>query len=178
MCPVDHVARTVIASALHPPVAPIGVVQITGHPRLSFNQFLGALQVYGYKVPQVDYVAWAGQLERYVNEPADQQQETEQHALMPLYHFVTADLPASTRAPELSDLHAVKALKSDAEWTGVDKSAGAGVTEEIMGAYLAYLTSTGFLAKPAETGKPLPDLGASDEQKKALGQVGGRGQLV
>lgn len=46
MLPVDHVARVAIASAFQPPRTPISVAQVTGHPRLQFNQFLGALQLY------------------------------------------------------------------------------------------------------------------------------------
>lgn len=68
MVPVDHVARVIIASAFHPPTTPLGVAQVTSHPRLRFNQFLGTLQTYGYDVPQIDYVPWARALEKYVNE--------------------------------------------------------------------------------------------------------------
>lgn len=80
MVPVDHVARVVIASAFNPPCEPIGVAHVTGHPRLRFNQFLGALQSYGYNVPQVDYVPWKMSLEQYVNDsnPSDL---SSQHAL-------------------------------------------------------------------------------------------------
>ncbi|KAE8148773.1 hypothetical protein BDV25DRAFT_12114 [Aspergillus avenaceus] len=80
MVPVDHVARVVIAGAFQPPVQPIGVAQVTGHPRLRFNQFLGALQLYGYDVPQVDYVPWSKSLESYVNDGQHDDPES-QHAL-------------------------------------------------------------------------------------------------
>ncbi|KAF3481347.1 L-aminoadipate-semialdehyde dehydrogenase large subunit [Arthroderma uncinatum] len=173
MVPVDHVARVVVASAFHPPKPELSVAHVTSHPRLRFNQFLGTLQTYGYDVPQVDYVPWSSSLEQYVN---DSQNSVSQHALMPLYHFVTADLPSNTRAPELDDANASASLKSDAKWSGVDASTGSGVTEELMGLYLAYLVAIGFLSPPPAAGaKPLPAVSLSDAQKAALASVGGRG---
>lgn len=52
---------------MYPNPPPVSVAQVTGHLCLRFNQFLGALQLYGYNVPQVDYVPWALALEGYVN---------------------------------------------------------------------------------------------------------------
>lgn len=95
---------------------------------------------------------------------------------MPLYHFVTADLPSNTRAPELDDTNATASLRSDAVWSGIDVSTGGGVTEDLMGLYLAYLAAIGFLPQPGETGqKPLPAINISAFQKAALSEVGGRG---
>ncbi|KAJ5665881.1 uncharacterized protein N7477_008329 [Penicillium maclennaniae] len=165
MVPVDHVARIVIACAFHPPRTPVGVAHVTGHPRLRFNQFLGALQTYGYDVPQIDYVPWSQSLENYVND-GEHDDKDSQHALMPLYHFVTADLPSNTKAPELDDTNASAALKADASWSGIDASAGAGVTEELIG----------FLPAPTLAGaKPLPVAPITEEQKQAVMNVGGRG---
>lgn len=79
MVPVDHVARVVVASAIEPPVSPLGVAHVTGHPRLRFNQFLATLEIYGYEVPQIDYIPWSRSLERYVNET--QSDKNSQHAL-------------------------------------------------------------------------------------------------
>ncbi|OJJ59497.1 hypothetical protein ASPSYDRAFT_43844 [Aspergillus sydowii CBS 593.65] len=177
MVPVDHVARVVIAGAFRPPVSPIGVAQVTGHPRLRFNQFLGALQLYGYNVPQVDYVPWSKSLEQYVNSGEHDDPES-QHALMPLYHFVTADLPSNTKAPELDDVHAAASLRADAAWSGVEASAGAGVTEELVGLYASYLVSVGFLPAPSASAtgtRPLPAVTITDDQKDAMAGVGGRG---
>ncbi|KAL4808352.1 hypothetical protein BDV18DRAFT_134804 [Aspergillus unguis] len=177
MVPVDHVARVVIAGAFQPPVSPIGVAQVTGHPRLRFNQFLGALQLYGYDVPQVDYVPWSKLLEQYVNSGEHDDVEG-QHALMPLYHFVTADLPSNTKAPELSDINAAASLKSDSTWSGLDASAGAGVTEELVGLYVSYLVQVGFLPKPTVSGeavRALPAVSISGDQRDAMAGVGGRG---
>ena len=97
---------------------------------------------------------------------------------IPLYHFVTADLPADTKAPELDDTHAAAALRADAAWSGIDASAGAGVTEELVGLYASYLLAVGFLPAPTVSSKdtrPLPEARLSEDQKKALLSVGGRG---
>ncbi|KAI9040973.1 L-aminoadipate-semialdehyde dehydrogenase [Aspergillus affinis] len=176
MVPVDHVARVVIAGAFQPACKPIGVAQVTGHPRLRFNQFLGALQLYGYDVPQVDYVPWSTSLEEYVNSGEHDDLES-QHALMPLFHFVVSDLPSNTKAPELDDKYAAASLRADAAWSGVDASAGAGVTEELVGLYVSYLVAVGFLPAPpaSSTARPLPVAQLSADQKQALANVGGRG---
>ena len=79
MVPVDHVARVVVASALHPPVSPIGVAQVTSHPRLRFDEFLSTLESYGYQTPEVDYSTWKAKLERYVADGV--QKDDTQHAL-------------------------------------------------------------------------------------------------
>ena len=106
---------------------------------------------------------------------------------MPLYHFVTADLPSSTKAPELDDSNTCASLFADVKWSGIDASAGTGVTEELMGVYIAYLVAMGFLPPPPSTdgdenvggkGKKLPVLEIGDKQREALGKVGGRGGVV
>ncbi|RYP01687.1 hypothetical protein DL764_006150 [Monosporascus ibericus] len=164
MVPVDHVARVVVASALSPPVEPLAVAQVTGHPRMTFREYLGGLESYGYGVPEVPYRRWSESLQEYVGDASK-----EQHALLGLFHFATTDLPADTVAPELDDKNAAQALKSDAEFTGEDPSRGAGVTEDIMGLYLAYLVAVGFLQAPSAAGKkPLPSVQISPEQKTAL----------
>ena len=76
MVPVNHVARVVVASALSPPQAPLGVAQVTSHPRMTFSQYLATLQTYGYDVPEVEYTEWKKKLEEYAT-----QEEREQHAL-------------------------------------------------------------------------------------------------
>lgn len=184
MVPVDHVARTVVACAFHPATdGGVCVAQVTGHPRLRFNQYLAALETYGYTARVVDYVPWASSLEDYVATNAD-------FALMPLFTFVANDLPSNTLAPELDDSHAEASLYEDAQWTGEDVSAGSGVTKNTIGIYLAYLAAIGFLPPPTKRGeanghqrmpssmKMLPRINVSDEQKKALANVGGRGALA
>ena len=181
MVPVDHVARTVVACAFHPASDQgVCVAQVTGHPRLRFNQYLAALETYGYNAKLVDYVPWASSLEDYISGHTD-------FALMPLFTFVANDLPSNTLAPELDDSHAEASLYADAAWTGEDVSAGSGVTKNTIGLYLAYLSATGFLSPPTKSRevngharmpssmKILPRVSVSDEQKKALANVGGRG---
>jgi L-aminoadipate-semialdehyde dehydrogenase len=76
MAPVNHVARLVVAAALCPPKTPLGVAQVTSHPRLTFSQYLATLQTYGYDVPEVEYAVWKAKLEKYATEEG-----REQHAL-------------------------------------------------------------------------------------------------
>lgn len=68
MVPVDHVARVVIACGVFPPVSPLSVAQVTSHPRLRMNEFLGTLSTYGYEVEKVDYIPWRKALEHHVFE--------------------------------------------------------------------------------------------------------------
>ncbi|KAN0112598.1 large subunit of L-aminoadipate-semialdehyde dehydrogenase [Hyaloscypha variabilis] len=174
MVPVNHVARVVVAAALSPPKKELSVAQVTSHPRLTFSQYLATLEAYGYQVPEVEYKVWKGKLEEYAGIEGN-----EQHALMPLYHFATTDLPGDTVAPEMSDVNAAASLKADAQFTGEDLSAGGFVDEEIMGRYLSYLAAIGFLQLPSGKGKKsLPEAKISLEQKSALLSVGGRGALI
>ncbi|MCJ1280937.1 large subunit of alpha-aminoadipate reductase [Xylographa opegraphella] len=175
MVPVDHVARVVVSCAFDPPVNPLGVAQVTGHPRMTFSEFGGSLAQYGYQVPEVDYETWQRSLEIYVKNQSKERSTAEEHALMPLYHFVIGDLPAGTKAPELSDINTAAALRADAARTGEDRSAGAGVTLTLMGTYIAYLVATGFLPPPNSDGRPLPALQLGDLQRESLKQIGGRG---
>lgn len=88
---------------------------------------------------------------------------------MPLYHFVTGDLPATTIAPELDDANAVAALRADADWTGEDVSGGAAVMKETMGLYLSYLVAVGFLPAPeGGQGRLLPEVRLGEEQRLSL----------
>jgi L-2-aminoadipate reductase len=174
MVPVDHVARVVAACAFRPSISPLGVAHVTGHPRLRFNQFLAALETYGYDVPLSDYIPWTGALENYVNNVRSN--SNSQLALMPLFTFVANDLPSNTRAPELDDTNAERALYADQDWTGEDVSEGSGVTKNTIGLYLAYLVAIGFLPPPSSTPmKALPRVTITDQQKEALFSVGGRG---
>lgn len=66
MVPVDHVARLVIATALNQPTSPMSVCHVTSHPRLTFNEYLAALETYGYDTPIVDYPQWRETIENYV----------------------------------------------------------------------------------------------------------------
>uniref|UniRef100_A0A093V696 L-aminoadipate-semialdehyde dehydrogenase large subunit n=1 Tax=Talaromyces marneffei PM1 TaxID=1077442 RepID=A0A093V696_TALMA len=172
--PVNHVARVVVAAALNP-LEGVKVVHVTGHPRLRMNEYLSILEYYGYDVPEISYEDWKHDLEKYVS-AGGQEKDQEQHALMPLFHFCVNDLPGNTKAPELDDRNAVKILKLDADhWTGVDESAGYGISREDVGRYLRYLCETGFISWPTGRGRPLPDIRLTADQLQVVGAVGGRG---
>lgn len=175
MCPVDFVARLIVAAAIHPAPS-LEVIQCTSHPRLRFNEYLGMLRTCGYNVPKVDYIPWRASLERYVAQE-NQDKET-QHALLPLYHFVTADLPTSTKSPELDDANALTALRADsaASSSGKDWTRGSAVDIEVMKKYVAWLVAVGFL--PSPPGEQLQKVEMGEKQKEALGRVGGRGGTV
>ncbi|KAF2740935.1 large subunit of L-aminoadipate-semialdehyde dehydrogenase [Polyplosphaeria fusca] len=176
MVPVPHVARAVVASTLNPPVHPLGVAQITSHPRITFNDFAGALERYGYNVASTPYTAWRQKLEQYVGRTGEFAGVQEQHALLPLYNFVMQDLPRDTKAPELDDANTVRALREDAEWTGEDWSMGAGVTGETVGVYVAFLIEMGFMPRPEGRGSVgLPELRIGEEVREMMKRVGGRG---
>ncbi|CAO2651210.1 Nn.00g095070.m01.CDS01 [Neocucurbitaria sp. VM-36] len=172
MVPVTHVARVIVASSFNPPISPLGVAQITSHPRITFNEFLGSLENFGYSVPQVPYAEWKKSMETYV---ADRSGTKEESALLPLYHFVTGDLPADTKAPELDDSNAAEALRRDKAWTGQDWSAGGAVTEDTVGVYISYLIELGFMPKPEAKGiKELLMSKMTDAMREGMKLVGGR----
>lgn len=189
MVPVDHVARVVVACAFNPPASPLAVAHVTSHPRLRFNEFLSTLATYGYEVEKVDYIPWRIALETWVVEKSNDNAlyaSPSFHSFtllilcsFPLLHFVLDNLPSSTKAPELDDTNAVTSLRADAAWTGEDWSAGAGVSVEQMGVYLAYLVALGFLPPPQKAGEiVLPAVELSEKAKRSLGTVGGRGGMV
>jgi L-aminoadipate-semialdehyde dehydrogenase len=174
MVPVTHVSRVVVAASFSPPTAPLGVAQITSHPRITFNRFLGALELYGYEVPEVRYEAWKKKMAAYVSSTTPDSGK-EEHALLPLYHFVTGDLPTDTKAPELDDANAREALKKDAQWTGEDLSAGGSVREDTIGVYLSYLIELGFMPRPESKALwNLPEPKLSTSQREGMKKVGGR----
>lgn len=171
MVPVDHVARVVVATALHPPQSDyLSVAHVTGHPRITFNTFVGTMKTYGYEVAQIDYPDWRVALERFVVE------EAKSSALFPLLHFVLDNLPQDTKAPELDDQNAVKALKADISLSGEDVSAGKGVVEDVLGVYISYLVKIGFLPAPTRSGAPLAETELSEETLSLITSgAGGRG---
>lgn len=147
MCPVDHVA--LLASISTQSASANGrfkVAHVSGHPRMRFNDLLGALQTYGYPVNRVEYVQWRTRLEQHVL-------ETQDNALFPLLHFVLDDLPTSTKAVELDDSNAQALASSGGE------APTSGVSEELVGLYIAWLIRAGFMeAPPQGKGKALPVL--------------------
>ncbi|KAB5522846.1 hypothetical protein GE09DRAFT_1065629 [Coniochaeta sp. 2T2.1] len=171
--PVTQVSRIVVSSALNLPAAvgqPLAVSQVTTHPRITLNEWIGALEAYGYRIPQVSYKEWSDKVSTYVNDTAAAKEE---HALLPLFHFVTGDLPANSIAPELDDRNAAAALKAYSGET--DPLARSVIDVPTIGSYLAYLVAAGFMPAPTEKGeRELPKL--DEERVKALAQgtLGGR----
>ena len=193
LVPVSHCARIVVAASLHPPSASgVEVVQVTPHPQLSWNTFLGSLAAYGFghSIVTVPYVNWLGELEYYVAEttsaPATSADETgnpitnasfakknkEPHALLPLFDWVTDNLPRDTVSPPLLDENARKVLHADDP--NYDLKVQSQVTQETVGKYLAFMVAIGFINPPREIGKggPLPKIDLSEAQKEALGRAG------
>jgi L-aminoadipate-semialdehyde dehydrogenase len=170
--PVTQVSRIVVASAFHLPTATgqsLGVAQVTPHPRFTLNQWIGALEVYGFKAPITPYQDWSAKVTEYVNDGT----KTEEHALLPLFHLVTGNLPADAVARKLDDSNAAASLKLY-EATE-DPLAGSVMKVETIGMYLAYLVATGFLPAPTEKGeKELPKLDVARIQALTSGQLGGR----
>jgi L-aminoadipate-semialdehyde dehydrogenase len=169
--PVSQVSRIVVAAGLLLPTVTgqsLSVAQVTSHPRLKLNEWIGALEHYGYHTPLVPYQDWRTKVVRYVEDKAN-----EEHALLPLFHFVTGDLPANTIAPEMDDSQATAALEL------YDKRTNSGAPDKplavnirTIGVYLAYLVAVGFLPAPVENGEQeLPEVDASRLQavKVALG---------
>lgn len=160
VCPVDHVALLSALSATSPLLSassPFKVAHVTGHPSLRYNDLLGALSTFGYKVQRTEYVHWRTKLEQHVL-------ETQDNALFPLLHFVLDDLPTSTKSAELDDRNA-QALASAAGGPSTS-----GVDEDLIGLYIAWLVRAGFMPEPKEQGKKsLPRLEGGVE--RAIGRT-------
>ena len=170
LVPVGYCADVVVASSLSPPLQQgVGVVHVTPSPQLGFNAFLATLQKYGYEAPMVPYSEWRSALERYVS--SENQGQREPHALLPLFDWVTADLPSDTNSRDLDNSNARAVLRAngfDEEHCQVE------VTQETVGAYLAFMAEIGFIGRPEErkeAGK-LPAIEIGEEQRQALKMVG------
>ncbi|KAK1766321.1 hypothetical protein QBC33DRAFT_589502 [Phialemonium atrogriseum] len=154
--PVTRVSRIVVVSALHPPPPPagayaIGVAQVTSHPRLTMDQWAGALEAYGYVAPRVPYAEWSARLAAYVSNDDGGAAAGK----LPPFHFVTSDLPAGTVAPELDDANTAAAPRAYCGQTDVshDPITESAVTVETIGKHLAYLVAVGFLPPPPVKGR-------------------------
>ena len=169
MVPVTHVARLVNAVAFHADKGTVSHVE--AHPRLTFNELLGALEEFGYKSPVESYDEWKQKVVKYVED--SRKTDSEELALLGLYHMVTGDLPEATKAVNLNDRNAQRALDADSKITKRDTPKG--VTVEAIGAYLAFLVARGFMTAPVDSAASLPKLEMSKSQTEALNKVGGRG---
>ena len=170
LVPVNYCANIVVASSLYPPLEQgVGVLHVTPSPQLSFNEFLETLQKYGYNAPMVPYSEWRSALEQYVS--SETQEQREPHALLPLFDWVTADLPSDTNSRILDNTSAQAVLRAN----GVEeKDCQVEVTQETVGAYLAFMAEIGFIGRPemAREGENLPVFWIGEEQRQALKLVG------
>ncbi|KAH7140234.1 male sterility protein-domain-containing protein [Dactylonectria estremocensis] len=142
-----------------------GCVQLGARPRI----------VNSVNTVPVEHVSWVV-LEEFVS-AGSVKKDQEQSALMPLFHLATSDLPSTTRAPELDDRNAIAVLKADGDrWTGVDDSAGEGITREDIGSYLRFLAEIKFMLWPTGRGRELPPIAADVSQAQA--QWGGEAVVV
>lgn len=66
MVPVTHVARLVAACGFNPPAQPLGVAQVTSHPRMRMSDFMACLGLYGYNVKEVSYENWRDHVKDFV----------------------------------------------------------------------------------------------------------------
>ncbi len=166
--PVTRVGSIVVAAAFRPlnkGGPSVSVMQVTSHRSLTLNDWMAALEVYGYPVPMVSYREWCERVREFVEDD----EEEEEHALLPLFHAVTGDLPASTITPALDDKNAVAALHlyEKRKTARREEGGGGAVSKETLGVYLAYLVAVGFLPKPKGRG-----------EAELPGREGGRGEGV
>ncbi|KAI4286958.1 MAG: hypothetical protein L6R35_003785 [Caloplaca aegaea] len=170
--PVTQVSRLVVAGVLNPPLSPLGVVHVTSHPRLGLDEWLGALQTYGYNVPEVSYEEWCEKLRIYVEDESIK----EDLSVLPLFHFVTGDLSAASVAPELDDINAAAVLRSIASSREEQDPLADNVVDlDKIGVYLAYLVAIGFLPQPEVGGqRNLPVCKLGPDMAAAIAGLGGR----
>jgi L-2-aminoadipate reductase len=208
--PVTRVAEVAVAAAfvdlegskVSKQANGVSIAQVNSHPRMSINDWIGAMERYGYEMPAVEYRAWTEKVKKYVSagEGKDQSHEKEPFALLPLFHYVVGDLPAGTIAPELDDGNARAVVKVWEEFKANAKptangSAGdhgkngtstrmetvgesEGVTTELLGVYIAYLVAVGFLPAPTKSTadvQPLPKVDEERLRSLAAAGAGGRG---
>ena len=147
----------------------VTVYHVTPHPQLSFNAFLANLQSCGYKCPLVSYEKWRAKLEEYVK---SHDADREPHALLPLFDWVTSDLPSDTSSKLLDDVN-TQALLRDYGSDSTTQSQ-VRVTEETVRAYLRFMVGVGFLDPPTSSsdGEELGRLGMTRSQRDAFDKVG------
>ncbi|MCJ1350098.1 MAG: large subunit of alpha-aminoadipate reductase [Icmadophila ericetorum] len=177
MVPVDYVAQVITASTLTPHLSTLLVAQTTSHPRLRFYEYLSLLETYGYVVPEAPYREWCHAFENYVEKGGKYGADGgEQHALMPLYHFIAGDLPSNTIAPELDDTNTSIFVTKDNSLLKKPGMKNESVDKELVGKYIRYLIDIGFLVAPVDgRGMVLPQSRLAEGQREALGRLVGRG---
>lgn len=90
-----------------------------------------------------------------IKEHVHDDSKEEEHALLPIFHFLMGDLPVKTIAPELDDANAAAALRLyDQKTMSWECSMAANtVGVQTLGMYLAYLVAVGFLPAPVGKGR-------------------------
>lgn len=164
LVPVNYCANIVVVSSLYSMLEQgVGVLHVTPSPQLEFNKFLETLQIYGYNAPMVPYSEWRSALEQYVS--SETQEQKEPHALLPLFDWVTADLPSETKSRNLDNTNARAVLRAN----GVEeKDCQVEVTQETVGAYLAFMAEIGFIGRP----EGAKTIAIGKTQREALKMVG------
>lgn len=193
LVPVSHCARIVVAASLRSFWEDdVGIVHVTPHPPLPFKTFFGALEAYGYNAPIIPYDEWKERLEAYVAAsttstapptsdtgtplPSTSQSTTdlEPHALLPLFDWVTDNLPRDTRSKKLLDENAERIVEIDSPEYNFDGNSQ--VTQETVGMYLAFMVAVGFVKPPeGEKGRILPKVDIVEAQRSKLEKVGRSG---
>ncbi|KAF9982301.1 hypothetical protein BGZ75_006327 [Mortierella antarctica] len=149
--PVDYVAHCVVSVATTPGTEIDMVYQVT-HSMTTpfrFNEFIEAMDKYGYKIRTVEDKAWRIAL----TEHALKSQDT---VLFPLLHIQTDHLPGTTTSPEMRDVNTQRVFVGKPGFEATPR-----MNTELIGTYLAYMVKTGFLTRPTVQGDdvlPLPDL--------------------
>ena len=94
---------------------------------------------------------------------------------LPLLELLINDFPTSSRDRLLSDSNAQKVLAADTSSTTVTARA---VLPDTVALYISYLVQLGFMPKPSQMGKSLPEVKVGEEQLQALRALGGRGKVA
>lgn len=173
--PVDTVAAITVAATLHMPSdngSTVRTTNIVSHPRRPLSTFLSALPTYGYDVAKVSFEEWRTRIEASM-----QGSNSPDNALAPLAHLVLGDLPSSTVAPALDDASAMAALRADLGISAADAMV-LGVDVDLVGRYLAYLVSVGFLPRPSHGGVKMGLSEMGSAQREALQKLSGRGAVA
>lgn len=163
MVPVDQVARCTALASLRLLSRSVNVLHITSRPPTTYNELLEPLEKYGYPIEKCDYVTWRQKLEQHVLESQD-------NALFPLLHFVLDDLPTSTKSAELDDSNTTAILNL----AGSEEKLPLTVDDQLLGRYLSWLVSVGFLPPPSDkiANKRLPEVVTFTNVTKAVGRSG------
>ena len=171
---MSQVSRIVVVARFNLPAATgqrLAVAQVTAHPRLTLNDWIGALEIFGYTAPLMPYRDWSAKVKEYV----DDDTKHEEHALLPLFHVVVGDLPGDSIAPELDDSNtaaSIKLYQVETEKNG-EVLASNVISVQTLGMYLVYMVAVGFLP-PSEGDNGKESLPKLSGDMPALDHFAGR----